>query len=150
MEFWGNGAQVLFVRGVTGKFFWGGRVIFPDFFPGVKCFFPVENSILVDPKQILVVLKSDKVLSSFCNFPPSLLQFSFFSSQFAPLFPFFFTSFLPVGQQKFPCQKSLGALCPPTCYATAICFKKMMRYIHSQEISWIPHQFVLKMAKKKE
>ena len=24
-------------RGVTGKFFWGGRVIFPDFFPGVKC-----------------------------------------------------------------------------------------------------------------
>ena len=27
-------------RGVTGIFFWGGKVIFPDFFPGVKCFFP--------------------------------------------------------------------------------------------------------------
>ena len=30
-------------RGVTGIFFWGDRVIFPDFFPGVKCFFLVEN-----------------------------------------------------------------------------------------------------------
>ena len=31
-------------RGVTGIFFWGDKVIFPDLFPGVKCFFPVENS----------------------------------------------------------------------------------------------------------
>ena len=30
-------------RGVRGIFFWGGKVIFPNFFPGVKCFFPVEN-----------------------------------------------------------------------------------------------------------
>ena len=27
-------------RGVTGKFFWVGKVTFPDFFSGMKCFFP--------------------------------------------------------------------------------------------------------------
>ena len=47
-------------REVTGKFFWGGKVIFPEFsrremlFPGWK--FP----FLVDLKQILVVLKKKK------------------------------------------------------------------------------------------
>ena len=33
--------------------------------------------------------------SSISNFPPSLLQFSFFSSQFSPLFLFFLASFFP-------------------------------------------------------
>ena len=59
--------------------------------------------------------------SHLLTFPPSILQFSFFSSQFSPLFPSFLASFFPVGQQKFPGQKSLGALCPlppPVCYAT--------------------------------
>ena len=37
-------------RGVTGIFFWGGNVIFPEFFPGVKCFLPVENSRFGRPK----------------------------------------------------------------------------------------------------
>ena len=32
--------RLLVTRGVTGNFFWGGKVIFPDFFPGVKYFFP--------------------------------------------------------------------------------------------------------------
>ena len=41
-------------RGVRGIFFRGGKVIFPDFFPDVKRFFPVENS------HFLVVLKSEK------------------------------------------------------------------------------------------
>ena len=31
-------------------FFWGGKVIFPDFFPSVKCFFPVENCHFGRPK----------------------------------------------------------------------------------------------------
>ena len=31
-------------RGIRGIFFRGDKVIFPDFFPGVKCCFPVENS----------------------------------------------------------------------------------------------------------
>ena len=38
-------------RGVSGVFFWGGKVIFRDFFPGVKCFFPVENSHFGRPKN---------------------------------------------------------------------------------------------------
>ena len=39
-------------RGVTGKFFWGGKVIFPDFFffAGVKCFSPVQNFHFGRPK----------------------------------------------------------------------------------------------------
>ena len=37
-------------RGVSGIFFRRGKVVFPDFFPGVKCFFPVENSNFGRPK----------------------------------------------------------------------------------------------------
>ena len=37
-------------RGVTGIFFGGGKLIFPDFFPSVKCFFLVENSHFGTPK----------------------------------------------------------------------------------------------------
>ena len=53
---------------------------------------------------------------SIVNFlPPFILQFSFFSSLVShfPLFPFFpLPLFSPVGQQKFPGQKSLGVICP--------------------------------------
>ena len=41
------------------------------------------------------------------------LQFSFFSSQFLPLSPFFLAYFFPIRQQKFPGQKSLGGTLPP-------------------------------------
>ena len=80
-------------RGVTGIFFWGGKVIFPDYFPGVKCFFPVENSHFGRPKTNLRRFQKRKAKkkkkssplfitfpTSISNFPPSLLQFSFFSS----------------------------------------------------------------------
>ena len=76
---------------------------------------------MVDPKQILVVFKSEKTkqnkthfpTSTFIfKFPPSLFQFSFFSSPFSPFFRFL-ASFFPIDQQKFPGQKSRGwALCP--------------------------------------
>ena len=36
--------------GVTGIFFRGGKVIFPDFFPSMKCFFLVENFHFGRPK----------------------------------------------------------------------------------------------------
>ena len=36
----------------------GGKVTFPDFFPIVKCFSPVEIYILVHPKQNSVVSKN--------------------------------------------------------------------------------------------
>ena len=47
------------------------------------------------------------------NFPSSLLQFSFFSPQFSPLFPFFLASFFPICKHKFPGQKFLGGTLPP-------------------------------------
>ena len=94
-------------------------------FPGRK----ISILVLVDPKQNLVILKSDKqkkkkkkkkekkVLSSFFNFSTFHFQFSTIPftifllsfSIFTP-FPFFPCLFL---QQKFPGQKSLRALCPP-------------------------------------
>ena len=43
------------IRGILG-----GKVTFSDFFPRVKWFFPVEISILVDPKQISEVPESEK------------------------------------------------------------------------------------------
>ena len=47
------------------------------------------------------------------NFPSSLLQFCFFSSQLSPLFPFILAFFFPIRKQKFPGQKSLGGTLPP-------------------------------------
>ena len=64
-------------------------------------------------------MRSKKVLSSFCNFSTfPFTIFLLFFSIFTP-FPFFLASFFPVGQQKFPGQKSWGggtlppASCPP-------------------------------------
>ena len=109
-------------RGVTGIFFWGGKVIFPDFFPGVKCFFPVENSHFGRPKTNFrrfqkwkAKKKKKKKRSSplFLMFSCFHFQFSTFSSQFSPLFPFFLASFFPIRQQNFPVRSLWGALCPP-------------------------------------
>ena len=116
-------------RGVTGKFFLGGKVTLPDFFLGVKCFFPVENFHFGRPKTNFSGFEKwgEKVLSSFrnfsllpfsifhipfYNFPSFLLHFSFF------FFHFFLASFSPVDQQKFPGRKSRGEHLPPACYAT--------------------------------
>ena len=79
-----------------------------------------KMSILVHPKQILVVLKSEKqkkkrVLSSFCNFSTFHFQLSTFPFT---IFLFFFSIFTPF---PFFLVRSLwGALCPlfPACYAT--------------------------------
>ena len=89
----------------------------------MKCLFPVENSHFGRPKQISAVFKSEKKIrssplvitfpTSISNFPPSFLKFSFFSSPYSPLFPFFLASFFPIRQQKFPGQKSLGGTLPP-------------------------------------
>ena len=114
------------IRGVTGTFFWRAKS-FSWFFPGVKCFFPVENSHFGRPKTNFHRFQKWKekkkknrssplfiaFRTSVSNFPPSLLQFSFFSSQFSPLFPFFLCSFFPIHQLKFPSQNPR-----PACYAT--------------------------------
>ena len=80
-------------RSVTGKFFRGG-----------KAFFLIFEKKKKKKKKRRKKKKKKKVLSSFCNypsfhfhifnFPPSFLQFSFFSSPFPPpLFHFFLASF---------------------------------------------------------
>ena len=53
------------IRGVRGIFFRGYKVIFPDFFPGMKCFFSVENFHFGRPKTNFGGF--EKVLSSLCN-----------------------------------------------------------------------------------
>ena len=96
-----------------GKFFRGGKVIFPEFFPCVKCFFPIENSQVPKnknkTKQNKTKTRSSPHFATFppiFNFPPSLFRFSF------SIFPFFFffsfPLFSPIGQQKFPGEKSLA------------------------------------------
>ena len=86
-EFHLNSTPAQGTRGVRGIFFRGGKVIFPW----------QKILVLVHPKQILVVLKSEKKIV----FPSFLLHFFFF-----PCLSF------PVGQQKFPSEKC-RALCPP-------------------------------------
>ena len=120
-------------RGVTGIFFWGGKVIFPDFFPGVKCFFPVENSHFGRPKTNFRRFqkwkakkkkkkKKKKVLTSFSAvFLLPFPIFHLFFSIFTP-FPFFPCLFFPDTSAKISrSEVSGGALCPPcppACYAT--------------------------------
>ena len=102
-------------RGVTGIFFWGGKVIFPDFFPGVKSFFPVENSHFGRPKtnfrrfQKWKAKKKKKKKKKgphlfFWRFPASVSNFPPFSLFSLPLFSRYVSTLPP---------------CPPACYATA-------------------------------
>ena len=83
------------IRGVRGKFFRGGKIIFPDFFPGVKCFFPVENFHSGRPKTNFSGFEKwkakKKVFFSFCNFSSFHFQFSTFPF---PIFLLFFLHFL--------------------------------------------------------
>ena len=107
-------------QGRNRHIFLRGAKPFSSFFPCVKWVFSrLKVPILVDPKQIFLVFKSEKQKkgssplfvtfpTSISNFPPSLLQFSFFSCQFSSLFHFFLASFFPIRQQKFPDQNSRG------------------------------------------
>ena len=113
--------------GGKSNIFRGGKVIFPDF--SMKCFFSVENSHFGWPKTNFSGFEKlkakNKKKSSICNF--SSFHFQFFIFPFSVFFlfcsisPFFLASLFPVGQHKFPGQKSLGghsAPLPPSCYAT--------------------------------
>ena len=107
-------------RGITGKFFWGGKVIVPDFFPCVKCFFPVQNFHFGRPKTSFSGFEKQEAKKktktkqnknknkkrgssphfvtfppSIFNFPPSLLQFSLFPSQFFTPLHFLLCFFFP-------------------------------------------------------
>ena len=110
----------------------GSKSLFP-IFPGMKCFFLLEIAILVDPKQLSVVSKSDKpkkkkrVLCSFPYLVPFhltflLLPFYNFPS-FLLHFPFFFLClFFPDKSTKISREKCLWGTVPPyplpACYTT--------------------------------
>ena len=97
--------------GAYEEYFSEGQSHFPDFFPGVKCFYPVENSHFGRKK---------KLVSSFCtfvtfppsifNFPPSFFPFSFFSAPFSlfslPLFSLYVS-------RNFSVRSLWGTLCLP-------------------------------------
>ena len=111
--------------------FWGGKVIFPGFFPGVKCFFPVENSHFGKPKTNFRRFqkwkakkkkkKKKKGPLSFCNvfhlpfsifnlpfynFPSFLLNFHPFSLFSLPLFSRYVS-------KNFPVRSLWGGTLPP-------------------------------------
>ena len=113
--------------GTNRHMFLRGQSFFLIFFPGVKCFFPVANSHFGTPKTNFRRFKSEKKKkkksphlfflitfpTSISNFPPSLLQFSFFSSQFFAPFQFFSLPFFSRYVRKnFPVRSLWGALCP--------------------------------------
>ena len=87
-----------FCRGVTGIFFWGSKVIFPDFFPSWNVFSRKEIPILVDPK-----LKKKMSSPLFITFHFSYFhfQFSTFTLQFSS-FSSFSSQFLPLSHFSFP------------------------------------------------
>ena len=153
-------------RGITGIFFWGGKVIFPDSFPGVKWFLPVKISHFGRSKTNFCrfqMWKAQKIKStkkkkrerksssplfitfptSISNFPPSLLQFSqfsFFSSQFSPLFPFFPCLFFPNTSAKLSRSEiSGGALCPPAPRLLRHCMQGSSQWYIWAPLHGIPH-----------
>ena len=86
----------------------GAKSFFLIFFPGVKCFFPVENSHFGWPK------------TNFRRFQKWILQFSFFSSQFLPLSLFSLPLFSRYTSAKISRSEVSGvhsAPLPPACYA---------------------------------
>ena len=90
-------------RGVRGIIFQRSKVIFPDFFPVWNAF---PGRKFTPPL--------------FLTFPPSIFNFSKFSTfpfsiffLFCSIFAFSIASRFPVGQQKFPGQKSLGGHSAP-------------------------------------
>ena len=113
-------------QGRNRKVFLRGQSHFALFFsPAWNAFF-VENYHFGRPKTNFSGFQKwqtnkqrKKVLSSFCNF--STFYFPFFTVPFTVFllffsifnpFPFFLASFFPVGQQKFPGQKSRGHFAP--------------------------------------
>ena len=116
-----------------------GKVIFPDFFPGVKCFFPVENSHFDRPKtnfrryQKWKAKKKKKkrgphlflelILLPFPIFTFPFTIFLLFFSIFTP-FPFFPCLFFPDTSAKISRSEVSGGTLPPACYATVLEAKK--------------------------
>ena len=108
--------------------FWRGKVIFRDFFSRHEMLFPGRKFpfwLTQNKFQWFLIVKSKKKKKKKKKNSPLfilylfLLTFSIFHLPFFnfPSFPhfhfFFLASLFPVGQQKFPGQKSLGDTLPP-------------------------------------
>ena len=116
-----------FLQGRKRNIFQRGQSHFSWFFPGVKCFFPIENSHFGTPTTNFSGFeKWKKKTSSFCNFSSFHFQFStfpfsisFFSSPF-PLF--FFLPLFPGRSAEISRWKVSGKHLPPAsgCYATGL------------------------------
>ena len=114
-------------RGVTGIFFFseGAKSFFLIFFPGVKCFFPVENSHFGRPKTNLRRFqnwkankqkkkKKKKSSTLFITFPTTIFNFPSFLLNFHPFSLFSWPFFPRYVSKNFPIRSLWGALCPPT------------------------------------
>ena len=107
--------------GVTGIFFWGGKVVFPDFFsPAWNALSWEKIPILVDPKQISVILKSKRKKKELFLLPFSTLPFSDFPFLMLPFSLFSLPLFSWYISRNFPVRSLWGALSPtpPPCYTT--------------------------------
>ena len=131
--------QTFFDALVIGIFFWGGKVIFPYFFPGVKCFFPVENFHFRRPKTnfsrfqkwkgkkrssllLWLFLRLFPIFHlSFYNFPSFLLNNIFSPFHFFPCLFFADTS-----AKNFPVRSLWGHSAPPCllCHCSQFKFTK--------------------------
>ena len=113
-------------RGITGKFFRGGKLNFPDF-SGHDCsFFPVESPQLLSALPPLHFYFPPSLFHFLQLFLIFLLPFSIFLYVFHfYVFLLFLALFFPISHQKFPGGKSQErghfSSCPPplACYATA-------------------------------
>ena len=121
-------------RGVRGIFFWGGKVIFPDFFPGLKCFIPEGNSHFGRPKTNFSCFekwkeKKEKKKRSpphFVTFLLPLFQFSTFPFSifllFCSIFPCLYFSGRSAEISRSEVSGGGGHSAPPppppACYAT--------------------------------
>ena len=127
-------------QGRNRHFFLRGQSHFSWFFPGVKCFFPVQNSHFGTPKTNFCLQKwkekkkkkkkkrSSPLFISFptsiSNFPPSCFTIFLLFFSISTPFPFFSIFSLPLFSRyvskNFPV-RSLGeghsAPCSPACYA---------------------------------
>ena len=112
------------------EYFSGGPSHFSQFFPIVKCIFPVEISILLDPKQISGVSQSEKQAKEkksplfICIFFSFHFQFSTFPFTIPLLFLSIFPCIsFPGWSVKISRWKLWGGTlppCPPVCYATGV------------------------------
>ena len=110
------------MQGRNRHIFLRGQSHFSWFFPGTKCFFPVENSHFGRPKINFIRFekwkakkkKSPHLFLLLFLLPFSIFHLPFFNFPFffCSIFPIFFASLFAVRQQKFPGQKSLEGTLP--------------------------------------